>query len=124
MCKVRTKHRCVNTKKHTSRNGVAFEQDFNTTVAMIQALIPIGLAAVEDLLQSEVTRVVGPRYGRQRSSKDLVRWGSQGGSVYLSDQKVKVQVPRIRNTKANTEVELPTYRKLQQPHAKDDSLLG
>ncbi len=34
------------------------------TLAMIQALIPLGLKAVEEALVREVTALAGPRYGR------------------------------------------------------------
>lgn len=97
-------------------------EDFDARIALIQELIPIGLMAVSDRLIADVERLVGPRYKRDRESRELVRWGSQGGSVYLSDQKVKVQVPRVRNRETNQEVELPSYRAFQTPHDNDLTL--
>jgi hypothetical protein len=44
------------------------------TVAMIQALIPLGLRAVEDALQQEVTRLAGVRYAHHDDHPELVRW--------------------------------------------------
>ena len=41
--------------------------------SLIQALIPLGLAAVEDLLQQEVTQLAGARYARKEA--DCRRWG-------------------------------------------------
>ncbi len=64
---------------------------------LIQALIPIGLEAVNDLLQQEVVSLVGARYSRSGGEGDYARWGRQQGSVYLGDQKVAVTVPRVRN---------------------------
>ena len=71
---------------------------------LIQALIPIGLEAVNDLLQQEVVSLVGARYSRGEG--DYVRWGRQQGSVYLGDQKVAVTVPRVRNLRRGQEVPL------------------
>lgn len=99
------------------------EESFNVRIALIQELIPIGLMAVNDILQNEVTQLAGPRYSRRRGKRDIVRWGAQQGSVYLQDTKVKVRVPRARNRKTDKEVILSNYRKLQQPLEYDKNLL-
>ena len=41
----------------------------DTRIALIQALIPLGLDAVAEELQSEVTRLAGDRYSRKAHSK-------------------------------------------------------
>jgi transposase-like protein len=92
------------------------------TIAMIQALIPLGLRAVEEALQAEVAALAGPRYARGDSRPDVVRWGRQDGSIYLADQKVPVQVPRVRDRAAGREVPLATYSQLQTPRAQDGGL--
>ncbi|MCR4332813.1 MAG: hypothetical protein NUV34_08970, partial [Sulfuricaulis sp.] len=58
------------------------------TLAMIQALIPLGLRAVEEALLAEVDTLAGPRYARDDQRPDVVRWGAQRGSIYLADQKL------------------------------------
>jgi transposase-like protein len=88
-------------------------------VAMIQALIPLGLEAVEEALQQEVTRLAGLRYVHGDGHPDLVRWGGQQGSVFLADQKLAVQVPRVRDRAVGREVPLTTYHALQTPRAGD-----
>jgi len=79
------------------------------TAAMIQALIPLGLKAVEDALLGEVEQLAGPRYGRGEAHPAVVRWGAQRGSVYLADQKLAIAVPRVRDRAAAREVPLATY---------------
>jgi hypothetical protein len=61
-------------------------EDFDARVALIQALIPLGLAAVEEELEAEVTRL-GARYERSGRLPGHVRWTKQDGSIYLGDQK-------------------------------------
>ena len=95
----------------------------DTRIALIQALIPIGLDAVAEELQQEVTRLTGERYSRKDSDSPNRRWGSQQGSVYLSDQKVPLSVPRVRDVLADEEVSLQTYHHLQRPRQMDDGLL-
>jgi transposase-like protein len=53
----------------------------------------------------------------------VVRWGRQRGSVYLADQKLSVQVPRVRNRHAGIEVPLQSYARLQEPRAADEGVL-
>ena len=95
----------------------------DTRIALIQALIPLGLTAVADLLQEEVTRLAGPRYDRKATDQACRRWGNQSGSVYLADQKLPIQVPRVRNVERQTEVPLAPYQALQQPRQVDEGLL-
>ena len=91
-------------------------------LAAIQALIPIGLAAVAEELEAEVTRLAGPRYARDDGRPDRVRWGQQRGSVYLADQKLPIAVPRVRDRRRQREVPLASYAMLQQPRALDEGL--
>ena len=69
-------------------------------------LIPLGLQAVTEELRRAVVELAGPRYQRKESDQPLRRWGSQRGSVYLADQKLPVEVPRVRNVASATEVPL------------------
>lgn len=91
-------------------------------VAMIQALIPLGLKAVEAALVTEVTALAGPRHARDDGRADVVRWGAQRGSIYLADQKLPITVPRVRDRQAQREVPLATYAALQTPRAQDVGL--
>jgi transposase-like protein len=91
-------------------------------VAMIQALIPLGLEAVGDALRQEVVTLAGERYARAGGRPALVRWGRQRGSVYLADQKLPVVVPRVRDRARQLEVPLATYQQLQTPRAVDEGL--
>ena len=94
------------------------------TLAMIQALIPLGLRAVEEALLQEVLALAGPRYQRHDGHPEVVRWGAQRGSIYLADQKVPITVPRVRvrNRRAGGEVALETYAAFQEPRARDVGL--
>ncbi len=96
----------------------------DTRVAMIQALIPLGLKAVREVLQEEVTALAGVRYSRSGGLPGYARWGGQPGSVYLADQKVSVRVPRVRDTLHDQEVPLTTYAGLQDARRADDAALG
>ncbi len=98
-------------------------EDLDTRMAVIQALIPLGLEAVAAELQREVVQLAGPRYAHRDGAPHLVRWGRQRGSIYLADQKLAIQVPRVRNRQAGTEVPLQSYQRLQTPRAADEGVL-
>ena len=52
-------------------------EEIDSTVALIQALIPLGLQAVGEALDAEVTALAGARYRRTGGHPDVVRWGKQ-----------------------------------------------
>ena len=88
---------------------------------LLQALIPLGLEAACALVEEEVHALAGPRYARDGG--DRARWGRQRGFIYLADQKLALRVPRVRDQKANAEVPLQTYARLQQPRAADEGVM-
>jgi len=91
-------------------------------LAIIRALIPLGLQAVEAALLTEVDALAGPRYARGDARPEVVRWGAQRGSIFLADQQLPITVPRVRDRAAQTEVPLATYLALQTPRAQDVGL--
>jgi putative transposase len=102
-------------KSRVTAQEKALAHDGNARVALIQALIPIGLEAVAEELEREVERLVGAKHSRSGGLPGHYRWGGQAGSVYLADEKVKTRVPRVRNVLENKEVPLESYRLLQKP---------
>jgi len=97
--------------------------DVEARAALIQALIPIALDRVREELQADVEALAGKRYARAGRPPGHVRWTSQRGSIYLADQKIPLQVPRVRDRLRNVEIPLPLYERLQEPRACDTGLL-
>jgi len=85
--------------------------DVEARAALIQALIPVALDRVREELQAEVERLAGKRYERAGRPPGHVRWTAQRGSIYLADQKIPLQVPRVRDRLRNVEVPLPLYER-------------
>ena len=99
-------------------------REVDSTVALIQALIPLGLQAVGEALDAEVTALAGARYSRTGGQPGLVRWSRQQGSVYLADQKLPITYTRVRDLPRRQEVPLQTYERLRAPRAADAGLFG
>lgn len=89
---------------------------------LIQMLIPIGLLYVKKLLEEEVRQLAGERYKRS-GLQGYDRWGKQGGSVYLLDQKLPIMVPRVRDQSESKEIRLRSYERLQEPGDRDGGVL-
>lgn len=88
---------------------------------LIQELIPLGLMHVGEQLKQEVISLAGERYSRN-GQKGYVRWTKQWGHVYLGDRKVPVEYQRVRDNRNNCEVELKTYKELQDPKQLDEKV--
>lgn len=89
-------------------------------LAAIQALIPLGLAAVGEELTKDLLELAGEKHQRDGIGH---RWGFNDGSVYLGDQKVHVRVPRVRSKRDEQEIPLPAYRRLQEPGVVEELAL-
>jgi len=92
-----------NAKKRVkaAMNLINGDHDLGSRIALIQQLIPIGLMAVEEALQTEVTELAGERYSRDENPNR--RWGSNRGSVHLGNQKHSIFVPRVLNQTSGQE---------------------
>lgn len=88
---------------------------------LIQELIPLGLMHVGEQLKQEVINLAGERYSRN-GQKGYVRWNKQWGHVCLGDRKVPVEYQRVRDNRNNCEVELKTYKELQDPKQLDEKI--
>lgn len=93
-------------------------EDIDTKVFLIQSLVPLGLMAVNDMLQREVDELAGDWYQRGGA---YVRHGSNPGSVRLHGQRHALKVPRVR-TRAGEEVTLRGWTGLKT-RTPDEGLL-
>lgn len=109
-------------KAPAARGAAEAMPEVDARIALIQALIPIGLEAVEEALTAEVERLTGPRYQRAGGRSGRVRWSRRQGSVYLADQKLPVTYTRVRDQATRREVPLATYRQLRVPRTLDAGL--
>jgi putative transposase len=121
----RVRRKQTQDQRRDPQQAIPLDDGTRTTpaaLAMIRALIPLGLHAVEEALLAEVHTLAGPRYARADARPAVVRWGTQAGSIFLADQKLPITVPRVRDREAQCEVPLATYAALQTPRAHDVGL--
>lgn len=88
-------------------------------IQLIHELIPIGLMAVAEELQREVSELLDQDSSKPESERqELKRYGSNPGTVRLSDQILPIKVPRVRGLQG--ELSLESY-KLLHSHPELDS---
>jgi len=96
--------------------------DVNSKVACIQALIPLGLMRIHELLEDEVCALAGARYERKASRLPGRRHGSNPGSVRLAGQRHPFPIPRVQHV-AGGEIPLESLTHLRGTGKLDEVLL-
>jgi len=67
--------------------------------------------------EAEVEALCGPK--GKHTEHPHSRWTTQKGSIHLGAQQVAIMRQRVRDTGANREVDLPIYRRFQDPELFD-----
>jgi putative transposase len=80
---------------------------------LLAASVAVGLESMRQLMEAEVTQVVGPKGRHQRNARTAYRHGHEAGTVVLGARKIPVQHPRVR-TRSGQEVVLSVYRTLAE----------
>lgn len=70
--------------------------------------VGVGLGVVHELMEREVTEVVGPK-GKHNPDRAAVRHGHEDGSLTLGGRRVKVSRPRVRTVDDEHELAVQTY---------------
>ncbi len=98
----------------------------HTELAIDEVVQVMGRATIEAVLEMSAEGVAGPKQsGKAREEGATVWYGRQGGQVYLSDRKVRIQRPRLRERTGGQggEVEVPAYEAMRRPGAMADRML-
>lgn len=100
------------------------EFDVETKMECIQALIPLGLMRIHELLEDEVRTLAGIRYKRKAASRlPGYRHGSNPGSVRLAGQRHPFKIPRVQYVEGGGEIPLESLRHLRGTGKLDEVLL-
>ena len=82
--------------------------------------LELGRMLAETIMYMEREELAGPDY--MPISPEVRKWASQGGSVYVGEQKLKLSRPRLRGPEG--EIALKSYQKLKMPHKFSHELLA
>lgn len=110
--------------KHAKKSDILegkfenLEGPIDTQHLLISTLLPPAVKEFIAECDREVTRLCGDRYLHGKLNN---RWGSQNGSIILANQRLALQVPRVRG-KDGKEVRLQTYEDFQNPMLFDQAV--
>jgi putative transposase len=88
-------------------------------VALDSAFMEIGQLLVESIMYMEREELAGPDY--QPIDPRISKGGTQAGSVYVGDRKMRVRYPRLHGPKG--EIELTSYAQMKRRGAFSEELL-
>jgi putative transposase len=94
-------------------------------IAIDDLIDAVGRATIEAVLRLSAEQVAGPpQQGRMREG-EVVWHGTQAGSVYLKERKLKVSKPRLRKKGAGVagEVPVPAYGAMQDRDGMSSRML-
>ena len=80
----------------------------------------LGVMMAETIMYIEREEIAGPDY--HPHSSDVRKWSSQKGSIYLGDQKVRLEHPRLRGLEG--EIQLKSYQQLRNRNIFSEELLN
>lgn len=112
--------------KHLSRKDIvgnkfeSIEGPIETQHLLISSLLPENVKAFLKQCEQEVDRLCGGRHQHSKERRHY-RWGSAQGSIVLANQRVALEVPRVRK-KDGEEVRLDTYEEFQNPKLFDQAV--
>jgi transposase-like protein len=115
-------------EQHTEKRGKNLEwlldQPVEIQFELFRHHIELSKLLINQLLQDEVEQKAGEKYTRAKPFNGrFSRWGYNPGSVRIGEEKVKMEIPRLYDTKEEETVGLENYQKLKEIELPSEQLL-
>lgn len=113
--------------KHARRKAIAenkfegIEGPIESEFLLISTLLPENVKAFLRQCEQEVDQLCGKRYSHSKDRGNY-RWGSGEGSIVMANQRIALEVPRVRKAKGGGEVRLESYEQFQDPRLFDQAV--
>jgi transposase-like protein len=109
-----------------NRQGVEwiFRQPINTQLEVLSNHLAICKAVVNSLLEGDVEAKAGPRYAHNKpNGGQYSRWGTNPGSVRIGNQKLPIEVPRIKDNTSGKATNTSLYSRLKDLPAQRQEMV-
>lgn len=101
-----------------------FDQPLDVKLGILGQHLSICQLVINQILEEEVKQLSGDRYSHNKPSEGLLsRWGFNPGSVNIGGKKLKVEVPRVRNSETGSFQPLETYQELKNLDGADEQTM-
>jgi len=112
------------TEKRIKNLEWLLEQPVAIQFELFRHHIELSKLLINQLLQDEVVQKAGEKYARAKPfDGQFSRWGYNPGSVRIGEEKVKMEIPRLYDNKAEETVGLANYQKLKEIELPSEQLL-
>jgi transposase-like protein len=100
------------------------DTEAHTKLALLKNRLEIDLILIDEILEDEVRQYTGERYSHNKPNNGRYsRWGSNPGSVWVGEEKVNIDVPRIYDKKERRNKTLENYEKLKEIEPDEERLM-
>jgi len=102
--------------EYPSRLSELMRSGVDVKLHLVQHYAELTLLLAREILDDEVGTLCGERYSRDKPLEGRYRrWGSNLGSIKVQEERVPIDVPRVRDIEAGKERPLETYQRLREP---------
>ena len=102
-----------------------FNQPIDVKIELLKNHVEIARLLVNEIIEEEVFQLTGERYSRNKPHEGRYsRWGFNPGSVYIGDEKVPLEVPRVHDSQMDSSVSLESYQHLQAARSLSNRLFN
>lgn len=112
------------TEKRVKNLEWLLEQPVEIQFELFRHHLELSKLLINQLLKDEVNQKAGEKYTRAKPFDGrFSRWGYNPGSVRIGEEKVKMEIPRLYDNKAEETVGLENYQKLKEVALPSEQLL-
>jgi transposase-like protein len=100
------------------------EQPLDVKMEVMQSHLSICQIIANQIMNEELIKLAGDRYSREKPFDGrFSRWGSNPGSIRIGDQRVKVEVPRVRDMDKQQCQTLKSYERMREVNRMSDQIV-
>lgn len=98
--------------------------DTVTKLTLLKNYHEICMMLIQEVLDDEIRQYAGERYSHTKPHEGRYsRWGSNPGSVWLGEEKVAIDVPRLYDNEQHCNKSLENYEKLKEIEPDETRLI-
>ena len=112
------------TKVHRENAIWLSEQPIEIRVQLLQNHLELCRIMTNQLFEDIVRQRTGPRYEHDEDGKRYYRHGFNPGSIKLNDQKLPVQIPRIRDASTGKCITIPEFSRLKKIEEPGEEIMN
>jgi putative transposase len=101
------------------------EMDSISKIAVLKHHMDLSCILINEILEEEVRSLSGERYSHDKPNNNRYsRWGTNPGSVFIGEEKVRIDVPRVYDKESGRNVSLESYEEMRNIEPDESRLIN